>query len=211
MAMLNCRQRDGEDWKDEADDAHAPDAVNRRRDGAAELSVRLPIGLGAEEPKVPACAVARRRAEIRPRFQEFRLGQSRRAEGRHAAPVGRRHVRHAEPVFRSRASRPRVSDLIYDSLFTPSPDEPSTQYGLIAECASYPDDYSSVTFKLRPEAKFHDGQPITPDDVIFSFDAVQEGQSVLRLLLQERHQGRKDRRPRGDVHVRRRKAIASCR
>ena len=60
--------------------------------------------------------------------------------------------------------------VIFDSLFTPSPDEPSTQYGLIAECASYPDDYSSVTFKLRPEAKFHDGQPITPDDVVFSFD-----------------------------------------
>jgi microcin C transport system substrate-binding protein len=60
--------------------------------------------------------------------------------------------------------------LVFDSLFTPSPDEPSTQYGLIAECASYPDDYSSVTFKLRPEAKFHDGQPVTPEDVIFSFE-----------------------------------------
>src|SRR4029078_4504600 len=44
------------------------------------------------------------------------------------------------------------------------------QYGHIAECASYPSDYSSVTFKLRPEAKFHDGKPITPEDVIFSFE-----------------------------------------
>lgn len=60
--------------------------------------------------------------------------------------------------------------LIYDSLFAGSIDEPSTQYGLIAECASHPDDFSSVTFKLRPEAKFQDGQPITPEDVIFSFD-----------------------------------------
>ena len=64
--------------------------------------------------------------------------------------------------------------LIYDSLFTPSFDEPSTQYALIAECAFYPDDYSSVTFKLRPEAKFHDGQPITPEDVVFSFDALKK-------------------------------------
>ena len=46
----------------------------------------------------------------------------------------------------------------------------SRRYGLIAECASYPDDFSSVTFKLRPEAKFNDGTPITPEDVIFSFD-----------------------------------------
>jgi len=60
--------------------------------------------------------------------------------------------------------------LVFDSLFTPSPDEPSTQYALIAECASYPEDYSSVTFRLRPEAKFQDGQPITPEDVIFSFN-----------------------------------------
>lgn len=61
-------------------------------------------------------------------------------------------------------------NLIYDSLFANSPDEPETQYGLIAECASYPDDFSSVTFKLRPEAKFNDGTAITPEDVIFSFD-----------------------------------------
>ena len=60
--------------------------------------------------------------------------------------------------------------LIYDGLFAASPDEPSTQYGLIAECVSYPSDFSSVTFKLRPEAKFHDGTPITPEDVIFSFE-----------------------------------------
>ena len=47
-------------------------------------------------------------------------------------------------------------------------DEPSTSYGLIAEWASYPPDYSSVTFKLRDEARWQDGTPITPDDVIYS-------------------------------------------
>jgi microcin C transport system substrate-binding protein len=60
--------------------------------------------------------------------------------------------------------------LLDDSLFASSPDEPGTEYALIAECASYPSDYSSVTFKLRPEARFHDGTPVTPDDVIFSFE-----------------------------------------
>jgi len=62
--------------------------------------------------------------------------------------------------------------MIYDSLMSSSPDEPSTEYGLIAQWASYPDDYSSVTFKLRPEARWHDGQPITVDDVIFSLNAL---------------------------------------
>jgi microcin C transport system substrate-binding protein len=64
--------------------------------------------------------------------------------------------------------------LMFDSLFASSPDEPETQYGLIAECASYPDDFSSVTFKLRPEAKFNDGTPVTPEDVIFSFDELKK-------------------------------------
>jgi microcin C transport system substrate-binding protein len=61
--------------------------------------------------------------------------------------------------------------LLYDSLLAASPDEPSTEYGQIAEWVSYPEDYSSVTFGLRPEARFQDGSPITPEDVIFSFDA----------------------------------------
>ncbi len=58
---------------------------------------------------------------------------------------------------------------VYDTLLFSSPDEPSAEYGLIAEWVSHPADYSSVTFGLRPEAKFHDGKPITPEDVIFSF------------------------------------------
>jgi microcin C transport system substrate-binding protein len=61
--------------------------------------------------------------------------------------------------------------LIYDALLTSSPDEPSTEYAQIAEWVSHPDDYSSVTFGLRPEARWHDGEPITPEDVIFSLEA----------------------------------------
>ncbi len=50
-------------------------------------------------------------------------------------------------------------------------DEPSAAYGLIAESFWYPEDFSQVVFKLRPEARFHDGMPITPEDVIFSFES----------------------------------------
>lgn len=60
--------------------------------------------------------------------------------------------------------------LVYETLMTPSLDEPSTMYGLIAEALSWPDDYSSVTFRLRPEAKWQDGQPITAEDVVWSFE-----------------------------------------
>ena len=58
----------------------------------------------------------------------------------------------------------------FESLMADSLDEPSTSYGLIAEWASYPEDYSSVTFKLRDEARWHDGKKITPEDVIYSLE-----------------------------------------
>ncbi|HTS40799.1 MAG TPA: extracellular solute-binding protein [Xanthobacteraceae bacterium] len=62
-------------------------------------------------------------------------------------------------------------DYLFDTLLVPSLDEVSTEYGLLAEAVSYPPDYSSVTYRLRAEAKWHDGKPVTPDDVVFSFDA----------------------------------------
>jgi microcin C transport system substrate-binding protein len=62
-------------------------------------------------------------------------------------------------------------DLIYDTLLTSALDEVSSEYGLLAEAVSYPEDFSSATYRLRAEAKWHDGKPITTDDVIFSFNA----------------------------------------
>lgn len=58
--------------------------------------------------------------------------------------------------------------LNYDSLMEQSLDEGSTQYCHLCEWVSYPSDYSSVTFKLKTGPKFHDGTPITAEDVMFS-------------------------------------------
>lgn len=63
---------------------------------------------------------------------------------------------------------------IYETLMHDSIEEPSTSYGLIAEWATYPADYSSVTFKLRENAKWHDGKPITVEDVIFSLEMMKK-------------------------------------
>ena len=60
--------------------------------------------------------------------------------------------------------------LIYDTLMTPSLDEPSSEYGLLAESVEVPDDYSWVTYTLRKGARWHDGTPVTPEDVIFSLE-----------------------------------------
>lgn len=64
--------------------------------------------------------------------------------------------------------------LIYESLMTSAFDEPNSAYGLLAEAFSYPEDYSSVSFRLRPEARWHDGKPVTVEDVIFSFEALKQ-------------------------------------
>ena len=50
-----------------------------------------------------------------------------------------------------------AATLIYETLMTKSQDEVVTEYGLLAEAAAHPDDFSSVTYRLRKEARWHDG------------------------------------------------------
>ena len=64
--------------------------------------------------------------------------------------------------------------LIYDTLMAGSADEAFTMYGLVAETIEVPEDRSWVAFTLRPEARFHDGSPITAEDVIFSFNILRD-------------------------------------
>ncbi len=62
--------------------------------------------------------------------------------------------------------------MIYDTLTRHSLDEPFTEYGLLAEKIEKAPDNSWVRFYLRPEARFHDGKPVTAEDVKFSFDTL---------------------------------------
>jgi microcin C transport system substrate-binding protein len=70
-------------------------------------------------------------------------------------------------------------ELISESLTSPALDEVSTEYGLLAEAASYPPDRSSVTYRLRANARWHDGKPVTPEDVIFSLDTFKKNSPQL--------------------------------
>ncbi|WP_406856195.1 extracellular solute-binding protein [Alsobacter sp. KACC 23698] len=61
--------------------------------------------------------------------------------------------------------------LVYEQLTEQALDEVSTAYGLLAEAVRYPEDFSSVTYRLNSRARWHDGKPVTPEDVIFSFES----------------------------------------
>lgn len=64
--------------------------------------------------------------------------------------------------------------LVFQTLTTSNGDEAITEYGLLAESIEVAPDRTWVAFTLRPEARFHDGQPVTADDVIWSFDTLKE-------------------------------------
>jgi microcin C transport system substrate-binding protein len=64
--------------------------------------------------------------------------------------------------------------LINETLMTRSQDEVVTEYGLLAEAAQHPDDFAWVTYRLRKEAHWHDGKPVTPEDVIFSIETLKK-------------------------------------
>ena len=76
--------------------------------------------------------------------------------------------------FISRGTAADQLGLIYDTLTAHALDEPFTEYGLIAERIEQAEDNTWVRFHLRPEARFHDGHPVTAGDVVFTFNTLLE-------------------------------------
>lgn len=74
--------------------------------------------------------------------------------------------------------------LTMETLTTRSLDEASTAYGQLAESAAYPDDFSYVVYRLRGEARWHDGKPVVPDDVVFSFNALKKNSPMYSAYYQ---------------------------
>ena len=64
--------------------------------------------------------------------------------------------------------------LVYETLMTPSQDEVNTYYGLLAKELMIAPDYGAVTFRIDPAAKWQDGEPVTAEDVVWSFDKSKE-------------------------------------
>ena len=95
-------------------------------------------------------------------------------------------------------SPPGLGALMFESLLTGTMDEPTTAYGLLAEDVAVAADGLSVTFRLNPAARFHDGTPVMAADVKHSFDTLMSKQAApqYRVLLRRRQRRGGHRRPR---------------
>ena len=83
--------------------------------------------------------------------------------------------------FITKGDAPPRMEMCFASLMTGGMtgalDEPDAVYGLVAETVTLSDDRNVFEFRLRPEARFHDGSPLTAEDVAFTLRPLQEGRS----------------------------------
>jgi microcin C transport system substrate-binding protein len=85
-----------------------------------------------------------------------------------------------------RGDAPPRMELCFDSLMVSASDEPDAMYGLVAETVDVSDDGNVFTFHLRPEARFHDGTPLTAEDVAFSMMLLKkDGHPNLSQVIRE--------------------------
>ena len=69
---------------------------------------------------------------------------------------------------------PEFGNLVYESLMQRSRDEAFSMYGLLAETVEWNDERSFIQFNLNPKARWADGKPVTPEDVIFTFELLRD-------------------------------------
>ena len=125
-----------------------------------------------------------------------------------------RHLRQFQHRGRRREGLDRAgaSALIYETLMTPIAGRGRRPHmACWPRPSAHPDDFSWVIYRLRKQARWHDGKPVTPDDVIFSFDALKKNSPMYAAYYRHVDQGRKDRRARRQIHASMRPATASCR
>ena len=105
-----------------------------------------------------------------------------------------------------------IRSYVVESLLARGYDEPFTLYGLLADSVETDAARTCVTFTINPAARFADGKPVTPDDVIFSWQLLRDhGRPNLPHLLHEGHQGRGGRRARRAFRSRPAPTTANCR
>ncbi|MBA1275063.1 extracellular solute-binding protein [Stutzerimonas azotifigens] len=127
--------------------------------GMAQAAPQHALTLYGEKPKYPAT------------FEHFDYANPDAPKGGTLRRAGFGGFDSLNPFISKGVSADEIG-LIYDTLTTNSLDEPFTVYGLLAEKIERAPDNSWVRFHLRPEARFHDGEPVTAEDVVFTFETL---------------------------------------
>ena len=127
--------------------------------GVAEAASRHALTLYGEKPKYPAD------------FSHFDYANPDAPKGGTLRQAGFGSFDSLNPFINKGVSADDIG-LIYDTLTTNSLDEPFTVYGLLAEKIEKGPNNEWVRFYLRPEARFHDGEPVEAEDVVFTFETL---------------------------------------
>lgn len=89
-------------------------------------------------------------------------------------------------TFVLQGDAPPRMPVCFDTLMTGSADEADTIYGLVAKSVAVSEDRNTYTFTLRPEARWHDGTPITSKDVVWTFNTLKtDGHPNISQLMRE--------------------------
>ena len=123
-----------------------------------------------------------------PGFQHFEYVNPDAPKGGRISLVGPAAIRTFDSfnAFILKGDQAQGLGLLYDTLMEGAGDEAGSAYGLLAESADLAADGRSITFKLRPEARFSDASPVTADDVVFTFEMLRtKGHPSYRLVFKD--------------------------
>ncbi|MGE0700557.1 MAG: extracellular solute-binding protein [Hyphomicrobiaceae bacterium] len=154
--------------------------------GIAALAPVLPFGPAAAEPRHGLSIFGELKYPAS--FEHFDYVDPNAPKGGRISLVGPAAIRTFDSFndFILKGDAAQGLGLLYDTLMEGAGDEAGAMYGLLAESADLAPDGRSITFKLRPEARFSDGTPVTADDVVFTFDTLKaKGHPSYRIIFRD--------------------------
>lgn len=158
--------------------------LSRRLCVAAACSVLLSVGVVHAEPKHGLSQFGE--LKYPPGFLHFDYVNPDAPKGGTIRIPSSRAFYNLNPFIRQGRAPSTLKEIVYQTLLTRAWDEPSALYGLLAESVELAEDGSWIEYRLRPEARWHDGLPVTSRDVVFTVEILKaQGSPREKMMLME--------------------------